>query len=270
MTPARFRKIIWEYYRLHKRAFPWRNTTDPYRITVSEIMLQQTQAPRVVSKYTSFLKKFPSWRALARAPLGEVLIEWKGLGYNRRAIALKKIAETVTARNGKLSKEPDALIEFPGIGPNTAGSISAFAFNYPSIFIETNIRTVFIHSFFKNRGNVHDKELFPLIEKTLDTTNPREWYYALMDYGAMLKKTDNASRKSAHYRPQPKFKGSHRELRALIVSAVASKKKISHSKLLNEVKKNHTATESSYKRALSSLEREGFLTIKRNTIFVSE
>ena len=222
MTPKKFKKIIWEYYRKNKRVFPWRNTRDPYKILVSEIMLQQTQAPRVVLRYTSFLKKFPTTSVLANVPLADVLIEWQGLGYNRRAIYLKQCAEKIEKDfGGKFPKDFKTLCSLPGIGPATAGDVVAFAWNLPVVVIETNIRAVFIHFFFQGKDNVSDKEILPLIEKTLDAENPREWYWALFDYGAHLKSiTPNPSRRSAHHVKQTTFVGSYRQKRATVLKAV--------------------------------------------------
>ena len=222
MTPKKFQKIIWEYYRENKRVFPWRNTRDPYKILVSEIMLQQTQAPRVVSRYNSFLKKFPTTAVLAAASLSDVLIEWQGLGYNRRAIYLKQCAEKIeTDFGGKFPKDFKTLCTLPGIGPATAGDVMAFAWNLPVVVIETNIRAVFIHFFFEGKEKVNDKEIMPLIEKTLDMENPREWYWALFDYGAYLKSiTPNPSRRSAHHSKQSTFAGSYRQKRAIVLRAV--------------------------------------------------
>ncbi len=219
MTLSAFKKIIWNHYRKHKRDFPWRRTRDPYRVLVSEIMLQQTQAPRVVEKYQSFIKRFPDFDSLARSSVSSVLREWQGLGYNRRGLALKKAAETVMKdHSGTLPRSYEALLGLPGIGPATAGDILAFAWNKPKAIIETNIRTVFIHCFFNDRQGIHDRDIMPLIEKTLDRANPREWYYALMDYGAMLKRTvPNPSRRSRHYARQSAFKGSNRELRSKLL-----------------------------------------------------
>ena len=224
MTPATFKKTIWKYYKENKREFPWRNTHDPYNILVSEIMLQQTQAPRVVPKYLSFLKKFPNVTALANAQLSDVLAEWQGLGYNRRALYLKKCAEVVVKDwKGKFPKDFKQLCSLPGIGPATAGDMMAFAWNMPAVVIETNIRSVFIRFFFEGQEKVHDKDIVPLIEKTLDLENPREWYWALFDYGAYLKQHANPSRKSAHHVKQSKFSGSHREKRANILRIVLEK-----------------------------------------------
>lgn len=233
MQLARFKKIIWEHYKATKkigtRNFPWRRTRDPYKILVSEIMLQQTQAPRVVPKYLSFLKKFPTTKALADASLKDVLREWQGLGYNRRAKYLKLCAEKIVASSatrrggGKFPHDLKKLLELPGIGPATAGNILAFAWNIPVVVIETNIRSVFLHHFFKEKEKVHDKEIMPLIEKTLDRENPREWYWALFDYGAHLKQTENHSRKSQHYTKQSPFIGSNRQKRSQILKLILEK-----------------------------------------------
>lgn len=236
MTPAAFKKKIWDYHALHRRDLPWRygvpgaaRTITPYEVLVSEIMLQQTQVSRVIPKYAQFLAQFPTFPALTRASLSDVLKMWQGLGYNRRAIALKKIAEIVVRDfASQLPSDYETLLSFPGVGLNTAGSILAFAFNIPRPFIETNIRSVYIHFFFPNKKKVSDEKLLPLIEKTLDRTQPREWYYALMDYGVMLKttlraSTGNPSRRSLTHRPQTKFKGSNREMRAAILKIVLLK-----------------------------------------------
>ncbi|MES2213538.1 MAG: A/G-specific adenine glycosylase [Patescibacteria group bacterium] len=232
MQVAKFKKIIWTRYKTHKRDFPWRRTRDPYKILVSEIMLQQTQAPRVVSKYRSFLKKFPNTKILTEAELSEVLLEWQGLGYNRRAVYLKKCAEKIESEfDGKFPKDFKLLCSLPGIGPATAGDILAFAWNIPVPLIETNIRSVFIHFFFpdvekdsaKVLTKISDSEILPLIEKTLDMENPREWYWALFDYGAFLKETHNPSRRSSHHTKQSAFKGSNREKRAKILKLILQK-----------------------------------------------
>lgn len=216
---------VWTYYKTHGRDLPWRNTTDPYHILVSEIMLQQTQVPRVLIKYEEFLKKFPTIQKLASANTKDLITTWKGLGYNRRALNLKRTAEIVVGKHdGKIPSQYEKLIELPGIGPATAGDLLAFAWNMPAVVIETNIRSVFIHHFFNDKKSVHDKDLLPLIEKSLDEKNPREWYYALMDYGSMLKKTvGNTSKKSVHYTTQSRFEGSNRQLRANIVAYIAEK-----------------------------------------------
>lgn len=225
-----FRKLVYGYYAKYARnSLPWRNTRDPYRIFVSEIMLQQTQVARVLEKYSAFIRAFPSAHALARAPLGAVLKAWQGLGYNRRALALKKSAEKVVSEfKGKIPRERQALEALPGIGEATSGALCAFAFNQPVVFIETNIRSVFIHHFFKDARNISDARLLPYLEKALDRKNPRQWYYALMDYGVYLKgHTVNPARKSLHYKKQSPFQGSNRQIRGKILKALLAKKQLS-------------------------------------------
>ena len=220
MQPDRdFQQTVWDHYHDNSRGMPWRENTEPYWIIVSEIMLQQTQAERVIPKFESFIEKFPSFEALAQASLGDVLKEWVGLGYNRRAKFLHEAAKRVVEYHQmELPQDLESLVALPGIGPNTAGAIQAYAFNLPVIYIETNIRAVFIHHFFPEAEVVDDSELMPLIEANLDHEHPREWYWALMDYGSHLKKAAaNPSRRSKHHAKQSKFEGSDRQVRAAIV-----------------------------------------------------
>lgn len=214
-----FQKEIWEYYRVHGRTFPWRRTRDPYKIMVSEIMLQQTQTSRVVDKYKEFLKLFPNIASLAQTSPADVLRVWQGLGYNRRALYLHQAAQAIVSQyRGKVPSDHDALVALPGIGTNTAGAIRAFAFNQPSVFIETNIRRVFIHFFFPRSQQVDDKAIRRFVEESVDQENPREWYWALMDYGVHLAATtQNANRRSVHYTKQSPFEKSIRQLRGKLV-----------------------------------------------------
>ena len=259
MTYPAFKKIIWSHYKKYRREMPWREDITPYRIVVSEIMLQQTQAERVVKKFNSFIKRFPNFKSLAKASLQDVLKEWQGLGYNRRGLNLHRLAQTI---KGKLPETYAELLELPAIGPNTAGSVLAFAYNLPHPFIETNIRTVFIHFFFKNhKGKVHDKKLMPIITKTLDTKNPREWYYALMDYGAYLKKAQtNPSRRSKHHIRQSKFKGSNRELRANILKILLEKPQSFESIVKHFSEKSVIVIDKNVK----DLQKEGFIVLRKN------
>ncbi len=214
-----FVDTIWSYYALNKRTFPWRDIDDPYHVVVSEIMLQQTQTYRVIPKYEAFVSQFPTFESLAQAPLRDLLVAWQGLGYNRRALALQATAQRIVKEFGGVLPDDPAILEtFPGIGPATAGSICAFAFNNPTIFIETNIRTVYIHFFAPQQTEIKDSYLLPLIQETVAQENPRQWYYALMDYGVMLKSTrENPSRKSAHHSKQSRFEGSDRQIRGMIL-----------------------------------------------------
>ncbi len=259
-----FQAEIYNFYKENGRVFQWRQTTDPYHIVVSEIMLQQTQTHRVEEKYKNFVEKLPNFLALAEISTRDLLLLWQGLGYNRRALSLQKTAQIIMQDyGGQLPNSPEILLNFPGIGPATASSICVFAFNTPTVFIETNIRAVYIHKFFQNRTDVTDKELFPLVEQTLDKNNSRHWYYALMDYGVMLKKKfKNPSRKSAHHTQQSKFEGSERQIRGMILRALTAHKALNFDMLCALIDREPHRIE----RNLQDLCTEGFVQ-KQNTIF---
>jgi A/G-specific adenine glycosylase len=265
-----FQKTILDSYEAHGRKFPWRETRDPYAILVSEIMLQQTQTERVIPKYNEWLARFPTARSLASSPLSEVLALWSGLGYNRRARYLHEAAKQI-AQNG-FPSTADELKKLPGIGPYTAGAVIAFAHNSAEIFIETNIRSVFIFFFFKSaRKNddalpVRDSQILPLIEQTLFRESPRLWYYALMDYGAALKKkTMNPSRMSAHYTKQSKFKGSVREARGAIIRSITTHGKSS----IEQIAQRESIEYDRLKKAADSLVAENFICQDDGAFFIA-
>ncbi len=273
---SKFRKTVLAHHAEHGRHdLPWRLTRDPYQILVSEIMLQQTQVARVMNKWVEFLKVFPTVESLASAPTSSLLSVWKGLGYNRRALNLKRAAEAIVRdHGGKFPRDARALESLPGIGQSTRGAVMAFAFGIATPFIETNIRAVYIHHFFADRTRqadvpgVTDRELAPLIEKSLDYKDPRTWYYALMDYGVHLKATlPNPSRKSAHHAKQSPFKGSNRELRSHVLEFVMKGPQrrqdiVEHFAVLG---KEASQTD----RNIRDLEKEGFLSIKRNVVSIT-
>ena len=262
-----FRKLIYDHFQRHRREMPWRHTVDPYQILVSEIMLQQTQVQRVETKYEEFIAAFPNFRSLARAPLREVLRVWQGMGYNRRAMALQKIARRVVSEfNGKLPDSVETLRTFPGISAATAGAIVAFAFNKPTLFLETNSRRVFLHVFFSGKEGVKDSDILPLVEKTLDRENPRRWYYALMDYGAKLKREEeNPNRRSAHYTRQSPFEGSDRQIRSLILKTLLVSPRLSVAQLVDAVGKPGKRVES----IMTRLTEEGFLVREGDLVWIS-
>ncbi len=223
MTTAEFNELLWEKARELYRDMPWRRDTRAYYVLVSEIMLQQTQVERVVPKFEAFIEKFPDIKALAQASLAEVLQLWSGLGYNRRAKYLHEAARMVESEfNSEIPNTLEQLLRLPGVGHNTAGAILAYSFNQPAIFIETNVRTVFFHHFFDDIPTVSDKELQVIVEATLDHEHPREWYWALMDYGSYLKRQGGGRNdKSRHYKKQSALKGSIREVRGQILKELA-------------------------------------------------
>ncbi|MDB5179241.1 MAG: HhH-GPD family protein [Patescibacteria group bacterium] len=270
-----FWELVWDFYHEHGRDLPWRHDPTPYQVVVSEVMLQQTQVSRVLERYPRWLARFGGFEALAAASVVEVLEEWQGMGYNRRALWLRRLAQMVTRDfGGELPRDPAVLMTLPGIGPNTAGSVVAFAYDAPVVFIETNIRRVFIHhyeelisSFGGSVGDlsgqrtlsvsppevVSDAQLRPLIEAALDREYPREWYYALMDYGADLaKRVPNPNRRSKHYAVQSKFEGSVRQLRGEVLRQL-----VAGSKTAEELARlgDHRLD-----GVLTTLTKEGFIT----------
>jgi A/G-specific adenine glycosylase len=228
MDIREIRLIVYRYYAEAGRVLPWREQVTPWGVLVSEFMLQQTQVARVVDYWTRWMEIWPTPEALAAAPLETVLREWSGLCYNRRARFLRDCAAAIAGRHaGRVPGTPEELKALPGIGPYTSGAIACFAYNYPAVFIETNIRSAVIHCFFPENeavpaGGIDDAALFPILEETLDRKNPRKWHYALMDYGAALKKlTPNPARRSAQYAKQSRFEGSFRQKRGSVLKSLA-------------------------------------------------
>ncbi len=252
-----FHQIICSYFKRNGRNFSFRDEISPYKVLVSEMMLQQTQTNQVDEKFEQFIKKYPDFKTLAKTSNEELLAIWQGLGYNRRALALRDIAQKVISEyNGILPADVEILKSFPQIGHNTASSIVAFAFNMPTYFIETNIRRVYIYFFFPRKKSVKDSEILPIVKKTLDNKHIREWYYALMDYGVMLKKTHpELNKKSAHYRKQSQYKGSIREVRGKILKLLINKKSLSES----EIRHHFSNSSVDVLKVLKVLIEEGFL-----------
>ncbi len=217
------------YYDAHGRHdMPWRQPEDgafdPYKIMVSEIMLQQTQVARVIPKYQEFLQAFPGVHELAGAPLSEVLKLWVGLGYNRRAKYLHEAAKVLAPKDGPWTYED--LVARKGIGPNTAAAVLVYSYDEPLLFVETNIRTVIIHHFFADRQAVTDVEVLSVLGRVntvaFARSHPRQWYWALMDYGTYLKASaGNAGRRSSSHAKQSRFEGSNRQVRGRVIRALA-------------------------------------------------
>lgn len=224
---------LWVHYDGYaRRDLPWRQEAyviDPYAVLVSELMLQQTQVQRVVPKYLAFLAAFPSADDLAAAPLADVLRLWQGLGYNRRAKYLWQAAKMIVDLGSFPSVQKD-LEQLPGVGPNTAGAIRAYAFNQPAVFVETNIRTVLLHHYFAGQDVVDDTQMRTVLEQLVSgQPSPREFYWALMDYGTNLKAQGNGqlARAKAHVK-QSKFEGSQRQVRGSVIRALSSGSKSDH------------------------------------------
>ncbi|HQL24842.1 MAG TPA: Fe-S cluster assembly protein HesB, partial [candidate division Zixibacteria bacterium] len=182
---AAFRRDIRAFYRRHGRHLPFRETNDPYAITVAEIMLQQTTVERVTPYYEAWLRRFPDWQTVAAAPIRAVLAAWSGLGYNRRALYLQKLAQTVVGEyGGELPSDPAVLRRLPGIGPYTANAVAAFAFGRRVAAVDTNVRKVLLHRF-GLAADARPAEIQRIAELVLPRTGIRAWHAALMDYARL-------------------------------------------------------------------------------------
>lgn len=256
---ARLSDFVWALYRREGRSFPWRETDDPYRILLSELMLQQTQTERVLPKYEQFLSLWPDFEAMASSSLLEVLSAWKGLGYNRRALAVRTIAQKSAAYGWTLPNDYHALLEFPMIGPATAAAVMAFSHHEKSIYLETNIRRVLIHQFHPNEQQVGDTQLRQELAQLLELqTDYKHWYYALMDYGVILKKqVVNPNRRSAHYSRQSKFEDSDRQIRGMLLLVFTEQGPQDFESLCRQLpfERERIGT------CLSALEAEGFVSL---------
>lgn len=266
MTNDEFQELIWQKGRELYRDMPWRHDTRAYYVLVSELMLQQTQVDRVIPKFNDFIAAFPDERALASASLAEVLRLWQGLGYNRRAKYLHEATKTVV--NDFSGIWPDTikgLQQLPGVGPNTAGAIMAYVYNQPVVFIETNIRSVYFHHFFEYDEAVADVQVKSKLEETIDREHPREFYWALMDYGTWLKRQGlGRIGASKHYKKQSPLEGSVRQVRGRIVAVLAEGDR-SVTEVMNQVGYDHR-----FDLALDGLVRDGLVTRRGDVVHLTK
>ncbi len=241
------------------RKLPWRGDICPWHILISEVMLQQTQVSRVASVFPLWREKFPTPSSFASLSVAEALAAWNGLGYNRRALSLHKTAKILAdTYHDAVPPSEDALRTLPGVGRYTARAILAFAFDIPSVLLETNIRAVYIRHFFECAESVSDAELEAVGRVLLDESHPRAWYTALMDYGAWLKAHElNFTRKATIYRRQSRFQGSERQLRGGILRALLKHAPASAEALAYELGVDSVRLWNCAKR----LEKEGFIEI---------
>jgi len=184
----RFKRSLLKWFRGNGRSLPWRETRDPYRIVVSEFMLQQTQVSRVLEYYPRFLKRFPTVETLARARPTAVREAWEGLGYYRRAENLHRLARTVVRDHaGAIPDDPAALEALPGVGRYTAGAVAAFAYERRAAAVDTNVRRVLGRVFGRAGGRV-ERGIWALAERLLPRSRPVAWEFnqALMDLGARI------------------------------------------------------------------------------------
>lgn len=244
------------------RAFAWREIDDPYAVLLSEIMLQQTQTARVERYFEDWMQRFPSIDALSAASTTDILSAWQGLGYNRRGLMLKKLADEVAeTRAGALPETYEEMLKLPGVGPATAAGVMAFAHNMPSAYLETNVRTVVLHELMPEHDEVSDKIVTEIVKRASVCAgelgiDARAWNYALLDYGVWLKKNyPNPSRRSKHHTKQSKFEGSHRQKRAALLREILSQPGMNVSEL--EARLPWSLDE--FEEALNDLLKEGFV-----------
>lgn len=231
MDIPQFQRLILDWGRRHRRDMPWRNTRDPYKILVSEVMLQQTQVSRVLPIYEKFLREFPTLEALAAASQPNLLRTWQGLGYWNRAIRLREAARVIVNKlEGEFPRDPATLMTLPGVGPYTAGAVACFAFGCTEPFLDTNIRRVYLFFFFPGEDDVPDSRIMEIARKAVWTEDPREWVYALFDYGATELRDRAINRRSRHYSRQSAFEGSFRSFRTQALRHVLAQENTSLSR----------------------------------------
>lgn len=248
------------------RDMPWRQDTQPYYVLVSELMLQQTQVSRVIPKFEAFICRFPDVNSLASATLADVLTMWQGLGYNRRAKFLHMAAKMIASDfDGHFPQSDSDLMKLPGVGKNTAGAIRAYVFNQPSIFIETNVRTVYIHHFLADTFDVTDTQIAELVEATIDRDDPRRFYQNIMDYGSWLKANGvrNIS-SSQHYKKQSPLEGSVRQVRGQIIRQLAQ------SDMPERLLKEHLSADERFDTALQGLIADGLIEVKDDVFYLTK
>ena len=258
-----FQKKMLRFYRLHGRhTLPFRKTQNPYRIAVSEIMLQQTQVDRVIPFYRAWITKWPSWRSLAIAPTRSLLASWSGLGYNRRALHLRDAARIISKRyHGKFPTSATILESLPGFGPYTARAVLIFAFNANEVTVDTNIRRVLIYELHMP-PTLSVQATWQLAKRVLPLGKSRDWHNALMDYAALrLPKTPHILPLSK----QKPFKGSLREIRGAIIRELTSQPRITRASIARKVKRSVPDVTA----AIRSLKRDGLVSTKGNSVFLS-
>jgi A/G-specific adenine glycosylase len=260
---AAFRRKIWRFYSRHRRQLPFRETADPYKIVVAEFMLQQTQVERVIPKYKAWLKQWPTWAALAGAGRRELLKAWSGLGYNRRAVYLGRLASIIVDRfDGQLPDNPDILQTLPGFGPYTAHAVLIFAFNRPFITIDTNIRRVLSHEFNLPRG-VSKADLEDLARRLLPRGRSRDWHNALMDYSRAVLPVRLPAAPPTGKRPP--FQGSRRQIRGEIIRRLTASGRVAIDRIAGEkqwaIEKVADAAESLRKEGLVRIGKR-FITLR--------
>jgi len=259
----RFQKKVFSFYQKNKRDLPWRKTTDPYKILLSELMLQQTQVKRVILYYDKWIARWPTIDALASASLSKVLQMWMGLGYNTRAVNLHITArKIVTEFNSDVLKAMKQYKELPGIGRYTSQAVQIFSSNENLFTVDTNIRRIFICEFDLST-KIPEKELWGLAERCLPLGKSRDWHNALMDYGAL-----HLTARKTGIKPktqQSRFEGSNREIRAKILRCL-----LTNSTSLSELEKKLGIKQKRLRSILDKMINEKIIAKRNNTYQLKE
>jgi A/G-specific adenine glycosylase len=273
-----FQKKILTWYEEHQRDLPWRKTRDPYHILVSEIMLQQTQVTRVIPKFEAWLSMLPTVKELAVAPTVTVLTLWSGLGYNRRALNLKKTAQIISEKyDGRFPQNEKALMALPGIGIYTARAVLCFAFDQQVAVVDTNVKKVILTQLFRsfpeeirlgdgsstqNDLKIDEKMIMTIAEQILPHGKAYEWNQALMDYSSTVLKKEKI-----HIPKQSKFIGSRRYYRGRVLKVLLEKKSVPIEELGSLIKNGFAAHDQEWlEKLLGELINEGFIVNEKNSI----
>ena len=274
---SEFRRKLKRWWRTHRRSFPWRETDDPYAVLVSEIMLQQTQADRVAPKFDAFLARFPDIETLARAENASVLKMWSGLGYNRRALNLKRAAEVVVQEHdGVVPEDETELLVLPGVGTYTAKALLAFAHNRTVAPVDTNIRRIYIRHF----GAEAERDLQAFADTMVPRGQGRNWSSLLMDFGALVCRAKNPAcyelglvhRGEPRALPKQKpFRDSDRFWRGRVVEVLRERASLPQAKIKQEVEafSGEKLTRKRTQRIIESLIRDGLITRENNRVRLS-
>ena len=274
------REALREWYAPRRGAYPWRETRDPYAIWVSEVMLQQTQASRVAPAFRSFLRRFPTVRALAAAPRRDVVKGWSGLGYNRRAVRLSEAARAIVRdHGGRIPRDRTELLALPGVGPYTAAAVASMGFGEPVAVVDTNVRRVVARVHLGIDGHEASvRDVGALADAWLDRVDPATWNQAVMDLGrevcrpkphcqvCPLARVCRFRRSGAVAdrgpRRQGAFEGSSRQVRGAVVNALRSNPSLTSARLAAEVGFAPDRVE----RAVETLVFDGLLEVRAGRI----
>lgn len=254
---ASFQKKILIWWNMNRRDLPWRHTRDPYKIMVSEVMLQQTQVSRVLAKYTEFIEVFPTVKSLAQARPAHVLRIWKGMGYNRRALYLQRAAKVIVGEyHGKFPVSERELVKLPGLGIYTARALLVFAYQQEVPLVDTNIRQIIIHFFFKDQPQ-KESAVEVVARQLVPIGKSWEWHQALMDYGALELQKVNGKRKTFIKNVKP-FKESNRYYRGRIIDRLREGD-MKENELLRELSVTYTKPVTFLRIIITSLINDGLI-----------